>query len=182
MSKTKTCGSCGTKGMTPFSGKNLEIKHGGLIDTVRDLSGWHCAACDDMIFDSDSAKRYAAAGDALVMRARESVGALIKNTRRKLHLTQKDAAELTGGGVNAFSRYETGKARPMQSVVNLFRLLDAHPYLLEEIRRVRNSSGTVTHAAYKIVKKQARSSGGSEESRIGRRVSQKRPGKRVLPA
>ncbi len=52
----------------------------------------------------------------------------------KLKLTQADAAELTGGGHNAFSRYERGEAKPMAAVVNLFRLLDKHPELLKELR------------------------------------------------
>jgi HTH-type transcriptional regulator/antitoxin MqsA len=47
---------------------------------------------------------------------------------------QQEAAVLTGGGPNAFSRYERGKARPLSSVTNLFELLDNHPNLLEEIR------------------------------------------------
>ena len=54
--------------------------------------------------------------------------------RRKLGLTQQEAALLTGGGPNAFSRYERGKARPLPSVTNLFKLLDKHPNLLEKIR------------------------------------------------
>jgi len=54
--------------------------------------------------------------------------------RRKLKLTQKEAATLTGGGHNAFSRYERGEARPLPAVLNLFRLLDRHPELLKEIK------------------------------------------------
>ncbi len=53
--------------------------------------------------------------------------------RKKLKLTQQEAAMLTGGGRNAFSRYERGKAKPLQSVTNLFKLLDNHPDLLDEI-------------------------------------------------
>jgi HTH-type transcriptional regulator/antitoxin MqsA len=53
--------------------------------------------------------------------------------RKKLGLSQRKAAELTGGGVNAFSRYENGKAKPVPAVINLFRLLDKHPELIEEI-------------------------------------------------
>lgn len=53
--------------------------------------------------------------------------------RRKLKLTQQAAARLTGGGKNAFSRYERGEAKPMPAVVNLFRLLDRHPELLKEL-------------------------------------------------
>lgn len=43
-------------------------------------------------------------------------------------------AAITGGGPNAFSRYERGKARPVAAVINLFRLLDKHPELLAELR------------------------------------------------
>jgi len=48
-------------------------------------------------------------------------------------LTQRQAAAIAGGGVNAFSRYETGRARPVAAVVNLFRILDKHPELVDEI-------------------------------------------------
>jgi len=64
---------------------------------------------------------------------------------KKLKLTQRQAAELTGGGRNAFSRYERGKAKPLQSVTNLFKLLDNHPDLLDEITpmlKTMRSQGT----------------------------------------
>ncbi len=56
--------------------------------------------------------------------------------RKKLKLTQLEAARITGGGPNAFSRYERGIARPLPAVTNLFRLLDRHPELLKELRKV----------------------------------------------
>jgi hypothetical protein len=43
------------------------------------------------------------------------------------------AARLTGGGHNAFSRYERGEATPLPAVINLFRLVDKHPELLQEL-------------------------------------------------
>ena len=43
------------------------------------------------------------------------------------------AAKLTGGGHNAFSRYERGEVMPMPSVLNLLKLLDRHPVLLAEL-------------------------------------------------
>jgi HTH-type transcriptional regulator/antitoxin MqsA len=49
-------------------------------------------------------------------------------------LDQREAAEIFDGGVNAFSRYETGKARPPVALVKLLRVLDRHPELLEEVR------------------------------------------------
>jgi hypothetical protein len=46
----------------------------------------------------------------------------------------KKAATIAGGGVNAFSCYEHGKSKPIAAVVNLFRILDKHPELVEDIR------------------------------------------------
>ncbi|EPA7320535.1 type II toxin-antitoxin system antitoxin MqsA, partial [Escherichia coli O45:H30] len=51
-----------------------------------------------------------------------------------LSLTQKEASEIFGGGVNAFSRYEKGNAQPHPSTIKLLRVLDKHPELLNEIR------------------------------------------------
>jgi HTH-type transcriptional regulator / antitoxin MqsA len=58
----------------------------------------------------------------------------ITRVRKKLALDQQEAATLFGGGVNAFSRYETGKTKPPLALVKLFQLLDLHPDLLSEIR------------------------------------------------
>jgi HTH-type transcriptional regulator/antitoxin MqsA len=40
---------------------------------------------------------------------------------------------LTGGGHNAFSRYERGEVLPLPAVIKLLRLLDKHPELLKDI-------------------------------------------------
>lgn len=53
--------------------------------------------------------------------------------RKKLKLTQGDAARLAGGDKNTFSRYERGQAKPVAAVIHLFRLLDGHPELLSEL-------------------------------------------------
>jgi HTH-type transcriptional regulator/antitoxin MqsA len=100
---------------------------------IEGLSGRRCAACGDVEFDAVSARRYAAAGDALVLRDQARQSKEIRRIRRKLGLSQVAAARLTGGGHNAFSRYERGEATPMPAVVNLFRLLDKHPELLKDL-------------------------------------------------
>jgi len=131
----RQCFNCAAgERMTRFEGETFAIEHAGLTATVDDLSGWRCGSCGEVEFDSDSARRYAAAGDALVLRNREQQCKEIRRIRRKLGLTQADAARLTGGGHNALSRYERGKAAPLPAVVNLFRLLDKHPELLDELR------------------------------------------------
>ncbi|WP_241782040.1 type II toxin-antitoxin system MqsA family antitoxin [Acidithiobacillus thiooxidans] len=73
------------------------------------------------------------AHDDLIHRARSRQREDIRRIRRKLHLTQVEAARLTGGGRNAFSRYERGEASPMPAMMNLLRLLDNHPELLLEL-------------------------------------------------
>ncbi len=58
----------------------------------------------------------------------------IRTIRKKLKLTQRDAAAIFGGGPNAFSRYERGEATQMKAVDVLLRLLDKHPSLVDEVR------------------------------------------------
>ena len=59
--------------------------------------------------------------------------AYIAKGRRQLDLDQRLAAEIFGGGVNAFSRYENGKTKPTLALVKLLKILERHPNLLSEI-------------------------------------------------
>lgn len=130
----RPCMNCKSKkGMERFENASFTIEHVGLKSKVGGLSGWRCRACDEVEFDAASARRYAEAGDALVLRARDAQKEELRRIRRKLGLSQHAAARLTGGGHNAFSRYERGTATPLPAVVNLFRLLDRHPRLLQEL-------------------------------------------------
>ena len=58
----------------------------------------------------------------------------IASVRKKLDLDQREAGEIFGGGVNAFSRYENGKTKPPVALVKLLKVLDRHPELLGEVR------------------------------------------------
>jgi HTH-type transcriptional regulator/antitoxin MqsA len=60
--------------------------------------------------------------------------AFIVTVRKKLNLDQRQAAEIFGGGINAFSRYENGKTKPPLALIKLLKLLDRHPDLIDEIR------------------------------------------------
>jgi len=133
-STSRFCGACGhKKTMARFENARFTVEHDGLRKVVEGLSGWRCKSCDEIEFDAESARRYAAAGDALVVEARKRQQKELKRIRQKLDLSQQAAARITGGGHNAFSRYERGEAQPLPAVVNLFRLLDRHPELLGEI-------------------------------------------------
>jgi HTH-type transcriptional regulator / antitoxin MqsA len=134
MTMARKCLSCeARKDMTRFEGKRFTIEHAGMTARVEGLSGWRCGACGEVEFDAESARRYAAAGDELVLRERQRQSSEIRRIRHKLGLSQVAAARLTGGGHNAFSRYERGEAAPLPAVVNLFRLLDKHPELLKDL-------------------------------------------------
>lgn len=143
--KHRDCASCGTRnGMTRFEKETFTIRHENFTAKVPGLSGWRCGACEEIEFDPQSAVKYAEAGDELVLKAREHTQQEIRRIRKKLHLNQAQAAKLTGGGHNAFSRYESGEVTPMPAVVNLLKLLDYEPKLLD----VLDSSVTEVHIAH----------------------------------
>lgn len=133
MTKTCVCSDAET-GMVPFAGETHQVAYRGATADVANLSGLRCPACGEIEFDQTSAERYAAAGDELVRAARQAAGEELRRIRKKLRINQAEASRLTGGGHNAFSRYETGKVAPTPAVMNLFRLLDRHPEEIEKLR------------------------------------------------
>lgn len=68
---------------------------------------------------------------------RDNVDRLYANKMRewrlRLGLTQNEAAEISGGGVNAFSRYENGEAKPSVAAINLMSLLANNMWLLQQL-------------------------------------------------
>lgn len=105
---------------------------------IPDVTGDFCPACDEAVFDAAESRRIS----ALMREFSKQVNAaivdpgFIANVRKKLGLDQREAAEIFGGGVNAFSRYENGKTKPPLALVKLLKLLDRHPELLSELRMV----------------------------------------------
>ncbi|WP_277760682.1 type II toxin-antitoxin system MqsA family antitoxin [Pseudomonas sp. A34-9] len=136
--KTRQCFSCGAlEGMKHFDGRGETISVKGMERRVDDLSGWECQKCGEVEWDADtdSAERWGQAGDALVIAARQMIGSEMKRIRRKLHLTQKETVQLlSGGGHNAFSRYERGEVLPPKALMLLMRLLDRYPHLLADAK------------------------------------------------
>lgn len=138
MKKTELCYICGAPdALSYFEGRSETIRIKGMERRVDNLSGWECKVCGDGFWDpdNDSTDRYDAAKNELTLAARKMIGAEIKSTRRKLHLTQKEAVDLlSGAGHNAFSRYERGELLAPRSLVILMRLLDRHPHLLADAK------------------------------------------------
>lgn len=114
--------------------KDKMVEYRGNRMTVAAVDGWHCPACGECEFARGEGKRYALAVEQFREAIDKEEAAELARIRKKLKLSQKEAAAIAGGGVNAFSRYEHGKSKPVAAVVNLFRILDKHPELVEEIR------------------------------------------------
>jgi len=66
----RICANCGAGGAIRFKNEAFTLSHAGLTTEVKGLSGWRCTACGEVEFDAESARRYTAVGDALVLRAR----------------------------------------------------------------------------------------------------------------
>jgi HTH-type transcriptional regulator/antitoxin MqsA len=100
------------------------------------VTGDFCPACGEVLLDADESGRVSAMiGDfnKQVNAATIDPGFIV-SVRKKLALDQREASEIFGGGVNAFSRYENGKTRPPVALVKLLKVLDRHPELLDEVR------------------------------------------------
>lgn len=118
--------------------RDLPYVYKGETTIIPAVTGDFCPACSEVVLDRENGDRYS----ELVGSFQRQINAAyvdpdyIAKVRRKLALDQRQAAEIFGGGVNAFSRYENGKTKPPLALVKLFKLLDRHPDLLNEVKAV----------------------------------------------
>ncbi len=128
------CPNCGSTHIGTDT-RDFIYVYKGQKTLVPAVNGQFCKHCHESFLDVTESKRYS---DAF-MEFQKKVNAnlidpnFITSVRKKLKLDQKQAAEIFGGGVNAFSLYETGKATPPVALVKLLKVLDKHPSLLGEI-------------------------------------------------
>ncbi len=129
------CPSCGASKMVRAT-RDVAYVYKGESTRIPAVTGDFCSACGEILLDQEQGDRYS----EWIGQFQRQVNAAyvdpsyIAKVRRKLDLDQREAAELFGGGVNAFSRYENGKTKPPLALVKLLKLLDRHPELLGEIR------------------------------------------------
>lgn len=129
------CPVCGAAELMQDT-RDLPYTYKGEATIIPAVTGEFCPACDEVLLNREQGDRYS----ELLGTFQRQVNAAfvdphyITRVRRKLDLDQRQAAELFGGGVNAFSRYENGKTKPPLALVKLFKLLDRHPDLLDELR------------------------------------------------
>lgn len=116
--------------------RDLPYTYKGETTVIPAVTADFCPACGESITDMAETERVMREMQAFNKQVNAAIvdPAFIVHVRKKLDLDQRQAAELFGGGVNAFSRYENGKTKPPLALVKLLRLLDHHPDLLNEVR------------------------------------------------
>lgn len=131
------CPCCGAAELIHDT-RDLPYTYKGEATTIPAVTGEFCPACAEVVLNREHGDRYS---DLLGQFQRQVNAAFvdpsyIAQVRKKLDLDQRQAAEIFGGGVNAFSRYENGKTKPSLALVKLLKVLERHPELLNEIRTV----------------------------------------------
>ncbi len=129
------CPNCGAAELVRDT-RDMPYTYKGEQASIPAVTGDYCPACGEAVLDLSESVRTS----AVMLEFNKQVNAaivdpsFISSVRKKLHLDQREAAEIFGGGVNAFSRYENGKTKPPLALVKLLKVLDRHPDLLEEIK------------------------------------------------
>ena len=118
--------------------RDLSYTYKGESTSIPWVTGDFCPACGESVLGAAESTRVS----AMMLDFNKQVNAsivdpeFIVSVRKKLALDQREAAEIFGGGINAFSRYENGKTRPPLALIKLLRVLERHPDLLAEVRTV----------------------------------------------
>ena len=129
------CPICGAAKLVHDT-RDVSHTYKGETTVIPSVTGDFCPACGEAIFDMAQARRVSASMREFSKQVNASIvdPAFIADVRKKLDLDQREAAEIFGGGVNAFSRYENGKTKPPLALVKLLKVLDRHPDLLAEVK------------------------------------------------
>ncbi len=116
--------------------RDLPYAYKGETTVISAVTGDFCPACAESVLDAAESERVMSEMRAFSKQVNAAIvdPGFIASVRKKLALDQREAAEIFGGGINAFSRYENGKTRPPLALVKLLKILDRHPDLLSEVR------------------------------------------------
>ncbi len=129
------CPICGTGDLaTKTVDEQFTYKGQSLV--VPDYLIYECAECGEALVDPASSKK----AEKLLKDFSRGVDGLlstadIKRIRKKLGFTQEQMAEVCGGGLKGFARYESGQVMQSKGMDNLLRILDEFPVALDIINR-----------------------------------------------
>jgi HTH-type transcriptional regulator / antitoxin MqsA len=116
--------------------RDITYTYKGETTVIPAVTADFCPACDESVTDMAETDRVMREMQAFNRQVNAAIvdPVFIATVRKKLNLGQKEAADIFGGGINAFSRYENGKTKPPLALVKLLKVLDRHPDLLNEVR------------------------------------------------
>jgi HTH-type transcriptional regulator / antitoxin MqsA len=146
MSKTPVCPETG-KAMARGV-RSLAISYKGQSSTF-DMPGWYCDASDESIHTAEDMKVSDKALKELKIQVENLLAPTeVKRIRKEvLHLSQREAAAILGGGVNAFQKYEAGDHLLSHAMSNLLRVLERHP---EEAEILKEENKQVIEPANRV--------------------------------
>jgi HTH-type transcriptional regulator / antitoxin MqsA len=129
------CPACGAAKLVHDT-RAVPHTYKGQTTSIAAVAGQYCPACGEAVLDAAESARASAAMLEFNKRVNASIvdPQFIASVRKKLRIDQRQAAQIFGGGVNAFSRYENGKTKPPLALVKLLKVLDRHPDLLDEVK------------------------------------------------
>lgn len=131
--QTSTCHECG--GQMILETRPDVIKYKGRETTIKTKALW-CQNCGEAILDADALQK----SEEAFLELRAAVQKVLspkevqKIRKDVLHLSQREASEMLGGGPRAFQKYESGKQVPSLPMSRLLTLLQNDPKRLKEIR------------------------------------------------
>jgi len=107
--------------------------------TLEDIEYCECPACWYEIILPEQSKR----NEARIRDEHRKIDELLTRAeiiqlRKRLKITQNQAAQIFGEGVNAFSKYESGEATQCQAMDKLMKLALNVPHCFEELRKMAN--------------------------------------------
>ena len=133
MSKAPICPETGrpmVRGTRPMT-----LSYKGQSATI-DMPGWYCDESGESIHTAEDMK----VSDRALKELKAQVEHVLspRDVRRirseVLKLTQREAAAILGGGINAFQKYKSGETILSHAMSNLLRVLERHPEEAEKLK------------------------------------------------
>ena len=113
-----------------------DFKHGDGSIHVDGLDCYVCEKCGaDPVFPEQIRRNHLRIADAKRLVDGLLTGAEIKSIRTIIGVSQSEAAQLFGGGANAFSKYERGDVIQSKPMDKLLRLVCKYPFILDDLYR-----------------------------------------------
>lgn len=137
------CPCCGAAELIQDT-RDIDYTYKGQTTVIKQVEGLYCPSCGESLTGPEETERTMRLMNEFIkqVNAATDIPRFIQHARKLLNLEQKEAGEIFGGGVNAFSRYETGKASPPKSLLLLLALLEKKPTLLNELKTLQASQST----------------------------------------